>query len=91
MNPVRLVVEETGPSVTIRVVGESDRDFNGSFALQSSGNGNQSTQSSSAMFRAGERVTLSKVTLAGVGRWEAYLKVNPAEGGEYEERASGPS
>ena len=91
MNPIRLDIEESPSAVTVRVIGAPEQAFTGSFSLETSGDGNHSTHRSSVSLNAGETVTLSNVTLTGVGQWKALLRVTPESGAPYEELASGNS
>ena len=91
MNPIRLAIEEKDSAVNVQVLGSSERPYAGSFELQVAGNGNQSTHRGSASIEAGELVTLSNVTLAGVTGWSAHLTVTSADGASYDESASGPN
>lgn len=85
--PIMLVAEPADEGVRLKVVGAAQRDLEATFSLEVTGAGNRSRHNGSASLRAGERVTLSTVTLGNArpGQWQARLAVSLADGKNYEQ------
>jgi hypothetical protein len=94
--PVRLVAEDAGDAVRLRVVGESPRAFEGEYALEVSSDaaagGNRTVQRGTVRLAPGVPATLMTLTLGGGGQggWTARLRVEPADGAAYEEVRRAP-
>ncbi|WP_129794163.1 curli-like amyloid fiber formation chaperone CsgH [Sphingosinicella sp. CPCC 101087] len=95
--PVRLLVEERGQGVELKVVGESDEPVQAGYALEvtsdAAAGGNRSVQRGQARLVPGVTATLMTLRLGNVsdGGWSARLRVEPVGGAAYEEvLQSGP-
>ncbi|MGZ8283683.1 MAG: curli-like amyloid fiber formation chaperone CsgH [Allosphingosinicella sp.] len=89
--PVRLVTEEAGQGIRLRVVGESAVPFAGNYALEvtsdAAAGGNRTVQRGAVRLEPGVPATLMTLTLghSGQGSWTARLRVEPSQGAAYEE------
>lgn len=93
--PVRLVAVPTDRGVRLQVIGDSDRPFAGSYALEASGGesgGNRTVQRGTVRLEAGVPATLMTLNLgvAGGSGWNARLRVEPVDGPAYEDVQGAP-
>lgn len=86
--PIRLVSEEVGEGVRLKVIGASDEAVAASYALEVTGGkgANRSVQRGTARLRPGDPVTLVTLTLGNADAgWSALLTVSPEDGTPYEQ------
>lgn len=86
--PIRLVSEEVGGGVRLKVIGASDEIMAASYTLEVTGGrgANRSVQRGTARLRPGAPVTLVTLTLGNADAgWSALLKVSPEDGTPYEQ------
>ena len=83
--PLTLEVSEASGVITLRVLGLASAATRCSFTLQVAAGGNRSTHRGVAMLKAGERATLSSISVATAptSAWEAVLEVDLPEGRSY--------
>jgi hypothetical protein len=86
IQPVRLVVSESGPHVVLRVVGHSDRQVDARYVLTSASAGNSAKQAGRARLEPGKIVTLVTLKLGPRqdASWHAQLTVELGDGTRYE-------
>ena len=85
--PIYLASERVEGGVRFQVIGAASAGYEASFSLEVNGSGNHSRHQGSATLQAGDRVTLSSVTV-GVqpnAKWQARLRVEPAGAAPYEQ------
>jgi hypothetical protein len=85
--PIYLVATPAAEGVCVRVLASSPEDYEASFTLTVTGNGNRSVHRASATLRAGEDVVLSTITLGASSPegWRAAIRVEPLRGEPYEQ------
>jgi hypothetical protein len=88
--PIRLIAEEEGSHVKLRVVGLSDAPYSARYSLDvrsgADGSGNSSTQSGQVRLAPGVSATLISLSVsAPSGTWNAKLRVEPDGGPAYED------
>src|SRR3546814_15455862 len=84
--PIRLVSEEVGGGVRLKVIGASDEIMAASYALEVTGGrgANRSVQRGTARIRPGAPVHLVPLTLGNANAgWSSLLKVSPEDGPPY--------
>ena len=86
VQPIRLVVSESGPHIVLRVVGHSDRPIDARYVLTSASAGNSSKQAGRARLEPGKIVTLVTLKLGPRqdARWHAELTVELGDGTRYQ-------
>lgn len=88
-HPISLEVTPRDGAVDLVVTGRSEAPFQARYRLEvsSADSGNRSVQGGEARLVPGQEVSLIHLTLAGAGaqNWTARLRVEPTDGGAYEE------
>jgi hypothetical protein len=89
--PIFLSAEPEGGLLRVKVIGAPSVDYEASFSLEVTSNGNHSVHRGSASLKGGDAVTLSTVTLGGAtgAEWRAHLKVESSNGASYEQVRTG--
>lgn len=91
--PIYLTAEPVEGGMRVQVIGAAAADVEASFLLEVSSPSGRSQHRGSASLHAGDRATLSTVTV-GVpanGAWQARLRVEPVGRDPYEQVAASPS